>query len=233
MSVSRRSSNWATDGSVLALAGTLFFVDLFLPWTQGCNAVIQGGVGGPLPGPLAPSSALLATFFCSSQANGWGGAGTVAGVLAALLVLWEATRVARVGLGVGVGYRSLISAGLGFGVLLFTIVDVAALLTWTHSTVGPLLYGGTFVWIGLALAIVIAALGLVHWRIWQAHAPGLGPASAESVSIPPERPPIPPGQCPSCGHANPAEARFCSDCGTSLSRPAPQRPSPRRPPPAG
>ena len=34
------------------------------------------------------------------------------------------------------------------------------------------------------------------------------------------------GTCPSCGHGNPAGARFCNDCGASLGGPTPS-PEPR------
>ena len=237
MSISRRGTRWADQGTVLALLAFLYFVDLFLPWSQSCGPSVITPFQ-PAPGRFSPSAVL--SFFhiaCSSQTYGWGGAGTVAGVLVALLVLWEAARVARIGVGVGVGYRSLISSALAFGVLIFTIVNVAARLTWMHSTTGPLVYGGVFVWIALALAVLIALGGVVHWRLWVENAPAPGhsggpPTSGEAVTIPPEvPPPAPAGTCPTCGRVNPEDAQFCSACGRSLIEPAPRRRgSPRTPP---
>jgi hypothetical protein len=236
MSISQRGTRWAAEGTVLAALGFLYFVDLFLPWSQSClNSIVTPF--RPSPGPLIPGALHVTSVFCSAQGYGWGGAGTVAGVLAALLVLWEAARVARLGVGVGVGYRSLISSALAFGLLIFTIINVAARLTWMHSVNGPLVYGGTFLWIALALAVLIALGGVAHWRLWEENAPQRGGADGPSpnggaVTIPPETPPPPlPGVCPSCGHANPADSRFCSNCGTSLTEPVPRRRGARRTPP--
>ncbi|MGH7608525.1 MAG: hypothetical protein ACREOD_01075 [Candidatus Dormibacteria bacterium] len=216
----------ASQGGLLAVLALLFFVDLFLPWYRGAGA-----------GFACPD---FAQCSFAQSSNGWGGAGTVAGVLAALLFCWEGLRVARVHLYLGRGYRSLVSAGLGLGVLLFTIVDVAAALTWMAPRVGPgPLYGGVFIWLALGLAIVIGALGLLHWQVWQASARGNRGAAARPVSGPPpaagQAAPAPapggPRRCPSCGRASPAEARYCANCGTSFEA---QPPTPRRPrtPPA-
>ncbi|MGH7666339.1 MAG: zinc-ribbon domain-containing protein [Candidatus Dormibacteria bacterium] len=210
MEVQRRATAWAAQGTALVVLGVLYFVDLFLPWSQQCN------FRGVLPTPFQPGGFGVnptAATVCFSQTDGWGGAGTVAGVLVALLVVWEAAQVARLTLGLGAGHRSLISSGLSFGVLLFTIVNVAAALTWMHPAIGSLLYGGTFLWISLALGVAIGVAGWLHWRIWQENPPLLGGA----VAVPPEVPPPPPrGTCPSCGRLNSEDARFCSACGASL-----------------
>jgi hypothetical protein len=95
----------------------------------------------------------------------------VAGVLAGLLFLWEATRVARLDLGVGFGYRSLISAALAFGIIVFTAVDVAARLTWGAQLGGALVNGGVFLWIAVVLAVLVGLSGLAHWRIWDQNGP--------------------------------------------------------------
>ncbi|MGC1183544.1 MAG: zinc ribbon domain-containing protein [Candidatus Dormiibacterota bacterium] len=222
MSISQRSSSWATQGTLLATGALLFFIDLFLPWSRGCSGVNfftrQPGFHVHLLGP-----------FCQAQTGGWGGAGTVAGVLAGLLFLWEAARVARLGLGLGLGYRSLVSAALAFGVLIFTIINVVARLTWDAQG-GSFLYGGVFVWISLALAILIGLAGLVHWRVWDAHGPASAvvPATPAPVVVPPQ----PPGTCPNCGHVSGADAGFCSACGTNLGSPVPRRRSTRRTPPS-
>ncbi|MGC2192304.1 MAG: zinc ribbon domain-containing protein [Candidatus Dormiibacterota bacterium] len=237
MSITGRATRWAAEGTTLALLAVLYFIDLFLPWSQSClTPVVTPFQPAPGPGHFGQTAIHVTAAFCTSQTYGWGGAGTVAGVLVGLLVLWEAARVARLNVGLGVGYRSLISSALAFGVLIFTIVNVVARLTWMNSTTGSLVYGGTFLWVALALAILIALAGVAHWRIWVANAPYPGGAGAtstagESVTItPPIPPPAPPGLCPSCGQVNSEDARFCSACGTSLTGPAPRRRSPRRPP---
>ncbi|HVB53767.1 MAG TPA: zinc ribbon domain-containing protein [Candidatus Acidoferrales bacterium] len=236
MSISGRGTRWAAEGAVLAALAFLYFVDLFLPWSQSCLAPVVLPFQ-PAPGTFSPSALHVTSTLCAAQTYGWGGAGTVAGVLVALLVLWEATRVARLGVGIGVGYRSLVSSALAFGVLIFTIVNVAARLTWMSSTTGPLVYGGTFLWIALALAILIGLGGVAHWRLWQEYAPhhgaAGGPSSAgDSVTIPPEAPPPPPpGVCPSCGRVNPEDSRFCSACGKSLTESTTRRRGLRRSPP--
>lgn len=236
MSISRRVARWAEEGAVLALLAFLYFVDLFLPWSQSCiNSIVTPFA--PAHGPFTPSALHTASAFCTSQTYGWGGAGTAAGVLVAVLVLWEAARVARLTLGIGAGYRSLASSVLTFAVLIFTIVNVVARLTWMNSTSGPLVYGGTFLWISLALAVLIAVGGVAHWRIWEANAPRQGGSTGSAgagTPVPPPSPPPPPpppGVCPSCGRANPADSRFCSACGASLTEPAPRRRSLRRTPP--
>jgi len=221
MSIYQRSSGWATQGTLLATAALLFFIDLFLPWSQGCDVInffTRPGFHEYIRGPL-----------CQAQTGGWGGAGTVAGVLAGLLFLWEAARVARLRLGLGLGYRSLVSAALAFGVLIFTIIDVVSWLTWAAPSRSAFLYGGVFIWIALALAIFIGVSGLVHWRVWEANAPAspVAPAPPAPVVVPPQ----PAGLCPNCGQVNGDEARFCSACGTNLGSPVPRRRSPRRTPP--
>ncbi|MGC1185072.1 MAG: zinc ribbon domain-containing protein [Candidatus Dormiibacterota bacterium] len=227
MSISQRSSGWATQGTLLATAALLFFIDLFLPWSRGCYGI---HVFTPQPGPFGhvPGGHDFATI-CSAQIGGWGGAGTVAGVLAGLLFVWEAARVARLTLGLGLGHRSLVSAALAFGVLIFSVITVVARLTW-GAQAGYFVYGGLFVWIALALGILIGLAGLVHWRVWEANAPVsvVGPAESPPVVVPPQ----PPGTCPNCGHVNGADARFCSACGTNLGSPVPRRRSTRRTPPS-
>ncbi len=232
MSISQRGTRWAAEGTVLAALAFLYFVDLFLPWSQMCATTVITPFR-PGRAPFHPAALHIGSVLCGSQTYGWGGAGTVAGVLAAVLVLWEATRVARIAVGLGAGYRSLISAALAFALLVFTVVNVAARLTWMHLTAGPLLYGGTFLWISLALAILIGLGGVAHWLIWEEDAPHRG-GSEGAVTIPPETPPPPPpaGLCPNCGRINQADARFCSACGTSLTGPNPRRRSPRRRPPS-
>jgi hypothetical protein len=233
----RRLAAWATDGTPLAVASVLFIVDLFLPWAQVCGSTILFHPFLPGSGSFSPATHVT-TALCASSGNGFSGAGIVAGVLAGLLFLWEAARVARISLPIGFGHRSLISAGLAFGVVLFAAVDVLARLTWGSPAVGGLIYGGLFIWIAVALALLIGLAGVVHWRLWEERAPAgdfpAGPTSPnQAVTIPPQStpPPSAPGVCPYCGSVNPPEAKFCSNCGRSLA-PPPLRPGgPRRPPP--
>jgi hypothetical protein len=236
----RRLSAWAADGTVLAVASFLLIVDLFLPWSQACagstlfHPFLPGNRG------FSPAIAHATVAFCAGSSNGFRSAGLVAGLLAGLLFLWEATRVARVSLPMGFGHRSLISAALAFGVVLFTAVDVVARLTWEHPALGSLIYGGLFIWIAVALAVVIGLLGLLHWRLWEDEAPARGFPTGpmppnETVTIPPKSPPPPSasGVCPACGAVNPPGAKFCSNCGQSLAPTAPRRRAPRRTPPTG
>ncbi len=214
MPIRRRALAWALDGTALVVVGVLYFVDLFLPWTvpqpagwTGYRPLVMAGLG---------------------QTGGWGGAGTVAGVLVAVLVVWEATRVARVEFGLGNGHRSLLSAMLAFGVALFTAVNVAGRLTWMQPQVGPLVYGGTFLWISVALGVVVLIGGWLHWVNWIENAPM--PQRAP-LAVPPEPVALPPGTCPSCGRGNSPEASFCSWCGARLGQSPARRPPSRREPP--
>lgn len=234
----RRLAVWAADGTVLALASLLFIVDLFLPWSQVCAGSVLFHPFLPGNRGFSPAIAHATAAFCAGSSNGFRGAGIVAGVLAGLLFLWEASRVARISLPIGSGHRSLISAALAFGVVLFTAVDVVARLTWEQPVVGGLIYGGLFIWLAVALAVLIGLAGVVHWRLWEAQAPArgfpAGPMSPnETVTIPPKSPPPPStsGVCPACGAVNPPEAKFCSNCGQSLAPSAPRRRAPRRTPP--
>lgn len=237
-SKSPRLSRLAEQGSLLVLASFLFFVDLFLPWSGPCSTRVITPFSGRQVFP--PALHHIMSVICSLQVNGWGGAGTVAGVLAGLLVLWEGTRVARLDLRISRAYSSLISAGLAFGILVFTVIQIAAMLTWMSPDFGSLLYGGTFAWIALALAVVIALIGLVHWGIWDELGPPVparpaAPPPTGAVTIPPAVPdPAPPWPqvCAACGRVNPEDAQFCSACGQSLAAPSPRRRSPRRTPPA-
>jgi hypothetical protein len=235
----RTLAAWAADGTVLALASLLFIVDLFLPWSQTCGSQVLFHPFLPGNRGFSPAIAHATVAFCAGSSNGFRAAGVVAAVLAGLLFLWEAARVARIAVPIGFGHRSLISAALAFGVVLFTAVDVVARLSWEHPVVGGLIYGGLFIWIAVALAVLIGLVGLVHWRLWEDDAPPRAfPARptlpGETVTIPPTSPPPPSasGICPACGAVNPPDAKFCSNCGQNLANAAPRRRAPRRPPSA-
>ena len=233
----RRLVAWVVDGTVLALASLLFIVDLFLPWSQTCGNQVLFHPFLPGSRSFSPAIAHTTIAFCAGSSNGFRSAGIVAAVLAGLLFLWEGARVARITVPIGFGHRSLISAALAFGVVLFTAVDVVARLTWESPVVGGLLYGGLFMWIAVALAVLIGLAGLVHWRLWEDDAPPrgypAGPAShSETVTIPPQSPPPPSASrvCQACGAVNAADAKFCFNCGQNLDAAPPRRRAPRRPP---
>jgi hypothetical protein len=235
----RRLAAWAADGTVLALASLLFIVDLFLPWSQACGSQVLFHPFLPGNRGFAPAIAHATVAFCAGSSNGLRAAGVVAAVLAGLLFLWEGARVARISLPIGFGHGSLISAALAFGVVLFAAVDVVARLTWEQPVFGGLIYGGLFIWIAVAIAVLIGLAGAVHWRLWEAEAPPrgffLGPTSPnETVTIPPTSPPPPSasGVCPACGAVNAPDAKFCSNCGQNLASAPPRRRAPRRPPTA-
>jgi ribosomal protein L40E len=235
----RTLASLAGDGTVLAVASLLFIVDLFLPWSQVCASSLLFHPFLPGNRGFSPAVAHATAVFCAGNSSGFRSAGIIAGVLAGLLFLWEAARVARISLPMGFGHRSLISAALAFGVVLFTAVAVVARLTWMQPVDGGLVYGGLFIWIDVALAVMIGLAGVVHWRLWEVVASPrgypAGPMSPnETVTIPPNSSPKPmaSGVCPACGAVNPPEAKFCSNCGKSLAPPAPRRRAPRRTPPS-
>ncbi|MGH7640699.1 MAG: zinc ribbon domain-containing protein [Candidatus Dormibacteria bacterium] len=228
MRIPRRAMAWATEGTALVVAGVLYFVDLFLPWTTQPSQVIFPIPRAPFPNvPNLGSASSVITAHSLFQTGGWGGVGTVAGVLVALLVVWEATRVARVEFSLGPGHRSLLSAMLAFGVALFTAINVAGRLTWMQPQVGPLVYGGTFLWISVGLGVAILIGGWLHWVNWLEQAP---PPAGALAAVPPEPQASPPGTCFACGHRNTEDARFCSACGAQLRPPGGGRVPHRRGP---
>jgi hypothetical protein len=159
LNLSKTRLRWARVASMgpsLALLSGLFFVSLFWPWYQQL--------------PIA-SGACAHGFFCYgrlAQVDGWNGAGTVAGVLAGLLLLWEGLLLTGVLAGPLPGNHSLISAALAVGVPVFAAIQVAAVLTWMAPTEVPH-SGSPVVWFALALALLVGLFGFVHWRIWEAN----------------------------------------------------------------
>lgn len=192
----RRWQDWALQGAPLALLGLAFFIDLFLPWTGGC---------APFPLPYARH-----VPFCAPgpEQNGLGGSGYAAACFAIAVAVFEGVRVARLQLPISLAYRSLISAVLCLGLLLFTILDLIPRFGPLVSTPGAMPFDGAFAWVALGLAAAIAGAGLVHWTIWQSWAPA-GP-------VPPAAPASEPGRCPACGRRNAAGALFCAYCGRAL-----------------
>lgn len=202
----------ASEGVLLAGLAVVFFIDLFLPW--GPSSVCYGFAPGPVV-PYASRAAILEPFrLCGGVQTGLGGAGLAAALLALALLLWEALRIARVNLMLSSAYRSLISTFLCAALLVFTILDLVPHFGALVSSPGAAPFGGAFAWLGLALAIVIAAVGLVHWRIWQREAPLKLAQSAAGASMSRSGTVGPDAQiCPSCGRVLLVGAHFCAHCG--------------------
>ncbi len=197
--VRRREWVGLLEGPLLAALAILFFIDLFLPWYQQCFS--PGFLGG-------------AVQVCSHSVNGWGGAGTAAGVLAMVLFVWEAVRVIRVELGVPASYRSLIAAVLASGILVFEIIQIVLNLSLLTSGSGGLVFGGLFAWIGQALALLIGIAAVGHWRLWELAEPSAGEPAYRSA--PANGPSVGPPACPSCGRVAAPADRFCASCGARL-----------------
>lgn len=125
-----------TAVAILAL-GLVYFVSLFFPWNALCLVRGQGTV-------------------CVSEfgtVSGWDGVGILAGLLVAILLVWEAAAMAG-GLQLASQMtRPAIAAGLAAGVVLFTLLRVL-----TH------LSGLTvFAWLGLALSVALAIVAVTRW----------------------------------------------------------------------
>ncbi len=90
----------------------------------------------------------------------WHGVGVIAGLLAIVIVVWQAIRLANINIEVGVT-PSMITAALALLLVIFTVIKFLA--------------DGEFrtfwAWIGLALAIVVA---VGAWMNMQAAGEGLG-----------------------------------------------------------
>lgn len=127
----------------LLITGVLFLVDMFLPW----NKV------GECP-------------FCVSI-NGWSGIGTLAGLLALALVVWEGANAAGA-LAAVTAPKALIGAALGGGVALFALLR--ALFNLEFATFG--------LWIGIILALATAYAAWVRYQ-----------ESTVAAPPPPEAPP--------------------------------------------
>ena len=142
-------SKMSTASRILIFAGALNIIDLFLPW----QSVDLGALG-------------------SVTANGVHGIGVLNLLLAIALVAWEVMAVAEVEINAP---KSLISAALAGGIVLFTvlkiIVDSEAM--------------AIFAWIGLILALVIGYGGWMRWQEYQASGGGMGGSSTGGTAPPP------------------------------------------------
>lgn len=217
----------ASEGVLLAGLTAGFFIDLFLPWGPSPVCLAPGPV---IRSPFTTHAAILQPFgFCGGVQTGLGGAGLAAALFALALLLWEALRLARISLMLSSAYRSLISTFLSAALLMFTILDLIPHFGSLVSNPGDVPFGGAFAWVGLALALLIAGLGLVHWRIWQTGAPPALDHPRSGASTRPSGVASPDSQiCPSCGRVLLAGAHFCSHCGQAAPgwtlRPTPSDP---------
>lgn len=202
----------ASEGVLLAGLAVVFFLDLFLPWGPSPVCLAPGPL---IRSPFATHAAILQPLgFCGGVQTGLGGAGPAAALFALALLLWEALRLAHIGLMLSSAYRSLISALLSAALLMFTILDLIPHFGPLVSNPGDVPFAGAFAWVGLALALLIAAMGLVHWRIWQMGAPPALDYPLSGALTRPSAGASPDSQiCPSCGRVLLVGAHFCSHCG--------------------
>ncbi|MHB1525711.1 MAG: hypothetical protein ACYCZN_05475 [Candidatus Dormibacteria bacterium] len=204
-----------SEGTLPAGLAVVFFINLFLPW--GPSQICFGGPLPAAPTPYSTHAIIMPPFGPCGLQTGLGGAGSAAAILALALLLWEALRLARLSLMLSAAYRSLISMFLCGAVLVFTILDLIPRFGSLVSNPGEIPFAGAFAWVGLGLALLIAAVGLVHWRIWQAEAPaGSVPASPLAWGGGAGAATPAPAACPGCGLALLAGAHFCSHCGQAV-----------------
>ena len=142
-------SKMSTASRILIIAGVIYIIDLFLPW--------QSADLGP-----------IGTF----TVNGVHGIGVLNLLLAIALVAWEVMAVAGVEI---TAPKSLISAALAGGIVLFTILKI---IVDSESI-------AIFAWIGLVLALVIGYGGWMRWQEHQAGGGGMGSSSTGGTAAPP------------------------------------------------
>lgn len=141
-------SKMSTASRILIFAGALYIIDLFLPWQS-----VDNGLR-------------------SVTANGVQGIGVLNLLLAIALVAWEVMAVAGVEINAP---KSLISAALAGGIVLFTILKIIV-----DSEAMAI-----FAWIGLILALVIGYGGWMRWQEHQASGGGMGGSSTGGTAPPP------------------------------------------------
>jgi len=142
-------SKMSTASKILIIAGALYIIDLFLAW-QSVDVV---------PGVTATLS-------------GTRGIGVLNLLLAIALVAWEVMAVAGVEINAP---KSLISAALAGGIVLFTILKLIVDSEFI----------AIFAWIGLVLALVIGYGGWMRWQEHQASGGGMGGGSTGGTAPPP------------------------------------------------
>lgn len=111
---------------MLLVAGTLYIVDVVLPWRQRCIAGECGSI------------------------SGWEGIGVLNLLLAITLVMWEALWLAGTEINAP---RALVSAGLAAAIVLFTILKIVVdwngiyLFAWIGLLLALVIgYGGWMRW---------------------------------------------------------------------------------------
>ena len=166
----------------LALGGSLLlFIVLFLPWVT---------VSGP-----DEFHEFMDSVGESTSSNGWDGVGVLVGVLAILLVAWEALRLTDKAPQFGVKH-DLVTAGLAGLTALFGLIQVIRAATSDNGLEGLGLLGGDIsvgagfgTWIGLLCVIVLAVAAVLAFRagggedvLRQAQSQLRGDASAQSTT---------------------------------------------------
>jgi hypothetical protein len=141
-------SKMSTASRILIVAGALYIIDLFLPW-QSFDLVLG-----------------------SRTESGASGIGVLNLLLAIALVAWEVMAVAGVEVNAP---KSLVSAALAGGIVLFTILKI--IVDSDGMTI--------FAWIGLILALVIGYGGWMRWQEHQASGGGMGGSSTGGTAPPP------------------------------------------------
>ena len=169
----------------LALGGSLvLFIVLFLPWVS---------ISGP-----DEFHEFMDSVGESTSTNGWDGVGVLAGVLAILLLGWEAVRLAGKAPEFGVKH-DLVTAGLAGLTALFGLIQVIRAATSDAGIEGLGLLGGDIsvgpgfgTWLGLLCVIVLAAAAVLAFRagggedvLRQAQSQLRGDASAQPASSSP------------------------------------------------
>ena len=149
--------NWAglSNGTkVLLVGGVILFIDTFLAWQQIC-------VGAP-------------GFHVCGKASGWHGIGVLMGLLVIALVAWEGLQIAGVTKQIELPVSAvLISVALAGATALVTVIKFLVANEARHWPA----------WIGLILAVVIAAGGWLKYKE--------SPAATAQATPPPTPPPAP------------------------------------------
>ncbi|MDQ2910355.1 MAG: hypothetical protein M3R39_04980 [Actinomycetota bacterium] len=150
--------NWAglSNGTkVLLVGGVILFIDTFFAWQQIC-----AGAAG---------------FHVCGSASGWHGIGVLMGLLVIALVAWEGLQIAGVTKQIELPVSAvLISVALAGATALVTIIKFLVANEARHWPA----------WIGLILAVVIAAGGWLKYKE--------SPAAPAQATPPPPPPPAPP-----------------------------------------
>src|SRR3990172_2819541 len=139
-----------TAHKILLGAGIAYLIVLFLPWQRLCFDL---GLD------------VLGASGCAS-ASGASGIGVINLLLVIALIAWEAMSLAGVDINAP---KSLVSAALAGGIVLFTILKIIVDSEAIYL----------FAWVGIVLAL---AIGYGGWMRWQEHQAGGGSAGG---SVPP------------------------------------------------